>query len=139
MKTVTICGSMRFKNEMMKTSFMLELDHHFNVLQCVYNTENKSISESEQKILEEAHFKKIEISDAIYVLDINGYIGKQVTKEIEYAESLGKEIIYDSKFIEEPESRVMATKISKVLFPTSQGTSDPALLPQLSTSSWHTA
>ena len=101
MKTVTICGSMRFKNEMMKTSFMLELDHHFNVLQCVYNTENKSISESEQKILEEAHFKKIEISDAIYVLDINGYIGKQVTKEIEYAESLGKEIIYDSKFIEE--------------------------------------
>ena len=101
MKTVTICGSMRFKNEMMKTSFMLELDHHFNVLQCVYNTENKSISESEQKILEEAHFKKIEISDAIYVLDINGSIGKQVTKEIEYAESLGKEIIYDSKFIEE--------------------------------------
>ncbi len=98
MKTVTICGSMRFKNEMLKTSFMLELDYHFNVLQCVYNTENKSISESEQKTLEEAHFKKIEISDAIYVLDINGYIGKQVTKEIEYAESLGKEIIYDSKF-----------------------------------------
>ena len=38
-----------------------------------------------------------------------------------------------------PESRVMATKNSKVLFPTSQGTSDPALLPHLSTSSWHTA
>lgn len=111
MKTVTICGSMRFKNEMMKTSFMLELDHHFNVLQCVYNTENKSISESEQKILEEAHFKKIEISDAIYVLDINGYIGKQVTKEIEYAESLGKEIIYDSKFIEENKLERQRTEV----------------------------
>ena len=111
MKTVTICGSMRFKNEMMKTSFMLELDHHFNVLQCVYNTENKSISESEQKILEEAHFKKIEISDAIYVLDINGSIGKQVTKEIEYAESLGKEIIYDSKFIEENKLERQRTEV----------------------------
>ena len=45
----------------------------------------------------------------------------------------------DGAFAEYPESRVMATKNSKVLFPTSQGTSDPALLPQLSTSSWHTA
>ena len=59
---------------------------------------NRSISESEIKDLEAAHFKKIEISDAIYVLDINGYIGQQVTKEIEYAESLGKEIIYNSEF-----------------------------------------
>ncbi len=98
MKTVTICGSMKFKNEMMKIAFLLEIDHHFNVLQCVYNTENRSISESEIKDLEAAHFKKIEISDAIYVLDINGYIGQQVTKEIEYAESLGKEIIYNSEF-----------------------------------------
>lgn len=101
MKTVTICGSMKFKNEMMKIAFWLEIDHHFNVLQCVYNTENRSISESEIKDLEAAHFKKIEISDAIYVLDINGYIGQQVTKEIEYAESLGKEIIYNSEFVGE--------------------------------------
>ena len=85
---------------MMAISFMLETKHHFNVLQCVYNTENKTISESEQKVLEEAHLKKIEISDAIYVLDINGYIGEQVTKEIEYAKSLGKEIIYNSEFME---------------------------------------
>ena len=99
MKTVTICGSMKFEKEMMEVSFMLEIKHHFNVLQCVYNTKNKSISDRERKSLEDAHLKKIEISDAIYVLDINGYIGKQVTKEIEYAKSLGKEIIYNSEFM----------------------------------------
>ena len=98
MKTVTICGSMKFEKEMIEISFMLELKHHFNVLQCVYNTKNQNISETDRKALEESHFKKIEISDAIYVIDINGYIGEQVTKEIEYAKSLGKEIIYHSSF-----------------------------------------
>ena len=38
------------------------------------------------------------MSDAIYVVDIDGYIGNQVTKEIEYAKSLGKEVIYHSKY-----------------------------------------
>ena len=41
--------------------------------------------------------KKIEISDAIYVVDIDGYVGEQVQKEIEYAKVLGKEVIYHSR------------------------------------------
>ena len=99
MKTVTICGSMKFENDMMTISFMLETKHNFNVLQCVYNTEHQDISESELEALNQAHFKKIELADAVYVLDVNGYIGEQVTKEIEYAKSLGKEIIYNSIFM----------------------------------------
>lgn len=99
MKTVTICGSMKFEKEMMATSFMLETKYHFCVLQCVYNTEHQDISESELAMLAQAHYQKIELSDAIYVLDLNGYIGEQVTKEIENAKSLGKEIIYNSAFI----------------------------------------
>lgn len=98
MKTVTICGSMRFEKEMMAISFLLETKHSFCALQCVYNTEQQGISEGELEMLVQAHFKKIELSDAIYVLDIDGYIGEQVTKEIEYAKALGKEIIYNSTF-----------------------------------------
>ena len=45
-----------------------------------------------------AHFKKIDMSDAIYVVDINGYIGYQASNEIEYAKSKGKEVIYHSKY-----------------------------------------
>jgi hypothetical protein len=99
MKTVTLCGSMKFEKEMMAISFMLETKHHFNILQYIYNTAHQEISENELNFLEQAHYKKIELSDAIYVLDLNGYIGEQVTKEIEYAKSLGKEIIYHSTFI----------------------------------------
>lgn len=101
MKTVTICGSMRFEKEMMAISFFLETKYYFCVLQCVYNTEQQDISECELEKLAKAHYKKIELSDAIYVLDIDGYIGEQVAKEIEYAKALGKEVIYNSTFIKE--------------------------------------
>lgn len=39
------------------------------------------------------HFKKIDISDVIYVVNVNGYIGESTKKEIEYAKSLKNEIL----------------------------------------------
>ncbi|MDE5863122.1 MAG: hypothetical protein K2H34_02125, partial [Lachnospiraceae bacterium] len=71
------------------------------VLQCSYNIDNLDISTTELASLEKAHFKKIERSDAIYVVDIQGYIGNQVSKEIEYAKNNGKEIIFHSEFSKE--------------------------------------
>ncbi|MDE5908821.1 MAG: hypothetical protein K2H52_08825 [Lachnospiraceae bacterium] len=98
MKTVTICGSMKFEKEMQRIAFLLETKHDLNVLQCVYNTDNLEISETERGFLENAHIRKIELSDAIYVVDIQGYIGNQVSKEIEFAKSKGKEIILHSEY-----------------------------------------
>ena len=40
------------------------------------------------------HKEKIKISDAILVVNVNNYIGSSTKSEIEYAKSLGKEIIY---------------------------------------------
>ncbi len=99
MKTVTICGSMKFEKEMQRIAFLLETKHNLNVLQCVYNIEDLEISEAERGFLEKAHFRKIELSDAVYVVDMQGYIGSQVSKEIEYAKALGKEIILYSEHI----------------------------------------
>ncbi len=99
MKTVTLCGSMRFESEMQSVAFMLETKHDMSVLQCVYNVDGSDIDESEIRALEMAHYRKIELSDAVYVVDIGGYIGEQVSKEIAYAEALGKEIIYHSEFL----------------------------------------
>lgn len=42
----------------------------------------------------EAHFKRIELSDAILVVNVNNYIGDSTKLEIEYAKKLRKEIIY---------------------------------------------
>lgn len=98
MKIVTICGSMKFQKEMQKIAFDLETKHNMCVLQCVYNIENEDISGSKQNALAKAHLRKIEISDTIYVVDINGYIGESVSKEIQFAKGKGKEIIVHSEY-----------------------------------------
>ena len=85
---------MRFANEMQKIAWELEVNKKYLVIQCVYNIEKANISNSQIKNLNAIHFKKIDISDAVYIVNINGYIGPQVKKEIEYALSKGKEIIY---------------------------------------------
>lgn len=38
--------------------------------------------------------KKIDLSDGIYVINIDGYIGESVKKEIEYAKMHEKEVLY---------------------------------------------
>ncbi len=91
-KVVTICGSMKFKDKMMEVAKELEIKNKYIVIQCVYTTDK--FSEEEQQILADLHYKKIEISDAIYVVNVNGYIGNSTSKEIEQAKKLGKEIMY---------------------------------------------
>lgn len=86
-----------FEKEMQRIAFLLETKHDLNVLQCVYNTDNLEISKR-REVFKNAHFRKIELSDAIYVVDIQGYIGNQVSKEIEFAKSKGKEIIFHSEY-----------------------------------------
>jgi len=44
-------------------------------------------------MLDKIHRKKIDISDAIYVVNVDGYIGSSTKNEIEYAKNLGKEIL----------------------------------------------
>ena len=67
----------------------------------VYPVSEDSERIKEQLIkLKEAHFKRIELSDAILVVDINNYIGESTNLEIDYAKKLGKEIIYYTDLIE---------------------------------------
>ena len=51
-------------------------------------------SEEELKNLAQAHFKKIDMSDAVYIVNIGGYIGESVARELRYAQEHDKEIIY---------------------------------------------
>ena len=94
MKVITICGSLKFKKEMMRVAEKLALEGNC-VLTPVYPISEKLEKTEEQlEKLKEAHFKRIELSDAIYVINKDNYIGKSTELEIEYAQKLGKEIIY---------------------------------------------
>ena len=94
MKVITICGSLKFQKEMMIVAEKLALKGNC-VLTPVYPiSENLKKTEEQLEKLKEAHFKRIELSDSIYVINKDNYIGKSTKLEIEYAQKLGKEIIY---------------------------------------------
>ena len=101
MKTLTMCGSMRFAKEMAETAFILETEHSFNILQCTYDTQNLPLSVEEIKAVTAAHYRKIDLSDGIFVMDIGGYTGRSTADEIRYAQSRNKEIYYYSEFIKQ--------------------------------------
>ena len=94
MKTLTMCGSMRFESEMRSIAYSLEAKKGYSILQCVYAPQGVDISDEELVYLEKAHYRKIDISDGIYVVNIGGYIGESVKAEIRYAQEKGKVIIY---------------------------------------------
>lgn len=94
MKTYTICGSMRFEKEMREIAYYLETQKGYNVLQCIYTLDESKPTKEDLNNLEIAHYLKIDLSDGIYVVNIGGYIGKSVYKEIEYAKRHDKEVIY---------------------------------------------
>ncbi|MBQ7113851.1 MAG: hypothetical protein IJO10_06395 [Clostridia bacterium] len=94
MKTYALCGSMRFEKEMQRVAYDLETQKGLTILQCVYTAAGTEPTAEELQALERAHYQKIDISDGIYVLNIDGYIGASVRKEIDYALLHGKEVIY---------------------------------------------
>ena len=98
MKTFTIYGSMKYSTEMKDIAWKLEADCGYNVIQCIYNENDDEISELKIKNIVQAHNRKIDLSDCVYIVDINNYIGKSTKSEIEYAKSIGKEVIYHSEF-----------------------------------------
>lgn len=93
-KIVTICGSMKFQNQMAAIAGKLELEEKWAVIPCVCFDESRQLNPSELRLLGELHRRKIEISDAIFVMNAGGYIGQSTQREIEYARSLGKEVLF---------------------------------------------
>lgn len=101
MKIITICGSMKFVQEMMEISEKIELQGNV-VLMPIYNPSKpnkESFTNEEILILDKMHRERIKLSDAILVVNVNGYIGNSTKSEIEYAKSLNKEVIYYTDLI----------------------------------------
>lgn len=96
MKVITVCGSLRFYKEMMEVAEKMELEGNC-MLVPIYNSArpNKDdFTEEESLMLDKMHKEKIKLADAILVVNVDDYIGSSTSKEIEFAKSLDKEIIY---------------------------------------------
>ena len=89
---MTLCGSMRFQNEMMEIAEKLAREGEC-VLTPVYMVmKDCEISEEEVKRLKLEQFKRIELANEIFVVNVDGYVGESTMAEIEFAERNGKRV-----------------------------------------------
>ncbi len=90
----TICGSMRFQQQMREAAARLELDEGCVVIQCVYFPEGQGPTPQQAEALNRLHLAKIDLSDGIFVVNVGGYVGEQTRREIDYAMAHGKDVRY---------------------------------------------
>lgn len=102
-KVITLCSSTKFKNEFIKMSKKLTLEGNIILLPVFFEHSGddkvlKKISKDDvidvKNILDEMHRTKIDMSDEIFVINVNGYIGESTKSEIEYAKQNGTKVEY---------------------------------------------
>jgi len=97
-RRITLCGSTRFKRTFADWNLRLTLAGHivYSVAICGH-AEGVNHSRSEKSRLDAVHMLKILNSDAIFVLDVGGYIGESTEREIAFAELLKKPVYHLSE------------------------------------------
>lgn len=98
---ITLCGST--KNE----SLFHELNSKLTLAGAVVfscgvfgHTRGVKLTAPQKEQLDQIHLNKILMSDAIYVINKDGYIGESTRNEISFARAEGKEIHYHEPIIE---------------------------------------
>ena len=99
MKVITLCGSLKFKEEMMIVAEKMALKGICVLTPVFPILENIERTKIQLLNLKEEHFKRIELADSILVVNVNNYIGNSTKLEIEYAKKLGKDILYYTDLI----------------------------------------
>ena len=93
---VTLCGSTKFKDEFLKTQKELTLKGYIVISVGLFghSGDNEVFSDGVKEMLDDMHKAKIDLADAIFVINVDGYIGESTKNEIEYAKKHNKEIFY---------------------------------------------
>jgi len=94
-KIITLCGSTKFKNKFEEINMKLTLLGKIILLPgCYVHTDNIIISDKQKENLDLLHKEKILMSDCIYVINEDNYIGSSTKSEIEFAQYHNKPVYY---------------------------------------------
>lgn len=95
-KVITLCGSTKFKDEFIKAQKELTLKGYIVISPCLFahSGDEDALNNDIREMLDDMHKRKIDMSDAIMVIDVGDYIGESTKKEIEYAKSQGKFVYF---------------------------------------------
>ena len=95
-KVITLCGSTKFKDEFLRVQKELTLQGNIVISVGLFghSGDNEVWTEGTKEMLDDMHKRKIDMAEAIFVVNVGGYIGESTLSEIEYAREHNKEIIY---------------------------------------------
>lgn len=93
-KVITLCGSTKFKDEFMQIQRELTLQGNIVISVGCFGHAGDKFTDEQKIMLDDMHKRKIDMADAIYVINKNGYIGKSTQSEIAYAVIKRKEVMY---------------------------------------------
>lgn len=102
---VTLCGSSRYPQHHMRIMMDETLKGNIVIPMGLYGHADFPVGAREatadgdertevKQMLDELHKRKIDLSDEILVVNVNGYIGDSTRREIVYAEVNGKRVRY---------------------------------------------
>jgi hypothetical protein len=104
-KVYTLCGSSRFPDAFHIVNAHLSMQGHVVISLGLFGhadqpmgarflTSDGNEQTTEKQSLDQLHFRKIDISDGIFVINVGGYVGSSTKREIAYAQSQGKSVEY---------------------------------------------
>lgn len=91
---VTLCGSTRFKEEFERANRELTLGGYVVISVGCFGHSGDTFTDEAKVMLDDIHKQKIDMADAIFVINKDGYIGESTRSEIEYAKAHAKVIYY---------------------------------------------
>ncbi len=99
---ITLCGSTRFKKEFDEWNHRLAVAGHAVYSLSIFAREEKdvgkdgapTITEAEKITLDLVHLDKILNSDAVVVIDVDGYVGFSTGREVQWARMQGKRVYW---------------------------------------------
>lgn len=98
-RIITLCGSTKFKEDFIR--IQKELTLKGNIIMTVglfgHSGDNEVWEDGMKEFMDDMHKRKILMSDEIYVINKDGYIGESTKSEIEFAKKHNKIITYMQK------------------------------------------
>lgn len=98
-RIITLCGSTKFKEDFIR--IQKELTLKGNIIMTVglfgHSGDNEVWEDGMKELMDDMHKRKILMSDEIYVINKDGYIGESTKSEIEFAKKHNKIITYMQK------------------------------------------
>lgn len=91
-RVVCLCGSSRFKDAFMEAAQRETLDGKVVLMPHIFRDSGDACSAEDKVRLNRLHFRKIDLSDEVLIINVGSYISPNAQRELDYARHIRKRV-----------------------------------------------